>query len=59
MYIVQQDSATAVPVKLGIETKDRVELADGAVKEGDSIILAGGYGLSDQAKIQTKPQSNP
>ncbi len=59
VYLVQQDSATAVPVKLGIETKDRVELADGAVKEGDSIILAGGYGLSDQAKIQTKPQSNP
>jgi membrane fusion protein (multidrug efflux system) len=59
VFVVQQDSATAVPVKLGIESKDRVELADGAVKEGDSVILAGGYGLADQAKIQTKPQSNP
>jgi len=59
VFVVQQDSATAVPVKLGIETKDRVELADGAVKEGDSVILAGGYGLADQAKIQTKPQSKP
>ena len=59
VFIVQQDSATAVPVKIGIETKDRVELADGAVKEGDSVILAGGYGLADQAKIQIKPQSNP
>ncbi len=59
VFVVQQDSATAVPVKLGIETKDRVELADSAVKEGDSVILAGGYGLADQSKIQTKPQSNP
>lgn len=57
VFVVQQDSATAVPVKIGIETKDRVELA-GGVKEGDTVILAGGYGLADQAKIQTKPQSN-
>jgi membrane fusion protein, multidrug efflux system len=59
VFVVQQDSATAVPVKLGIETKDRVELVDDAVKEGSTVILAGGYGLADTAKIQTKPQSNP
>lgn len=59
VFVVQQDSATAVPVRLGIENKDRVELADGAVKEGDNVILTGGYGLADQSKIQTKPQSNP
>lgn len=59
VFVVNQDSATAVPVRLGIETKDRVELADaGGVKEGDSIILSGGYGLGDTAKIQTQPQSN-
>jgi len=29
------------------------------VKEGDTVILTGGYGLADEAKIQTKPQSNP
>ena len=59
VFVVQQDSATAVPVKLGIENKDRVELADGGVKEGDRVILSGGYGLADQAKIQTKSSSNP
>jgi RND family efflux transporter MFP subunit len=59
VFVVQQDSATAVPVKLGIETKDRVELADGGVKEGDRVILSGGYGLADQSKIQTRPPSNP
>jgi RND family efflux transporter MFP subunit len=59
VFVVQQDSATAVPVKLGIEAKDRVEIADDTVKEGQTIILTGGYGLSDQAKIQIKPQSTP
>jgi membrane fusion protein, multidrug efflux system len=59
VYVVQQDSATAVPIKLGIETKDRIELADGAVKEGDRVILTGGYGLADQAKIQSKTKSAP
>jgi membrane fusion protein, multidrug efflux system len=59
VFVVSQNSATAVPVKLGIETKDRVELADpGGVKEGDTIILTGGYGLGDTAKIQTQPQSS-
>jgi len=60
IFVVNQDSATAVPVKLGIETKDRVELADaGGAKEGDSIILSGGYGLGDKAKVQAQPQPNP
>jgi membrane fusion protein (multidrug efflux system) len=59
VYVVEQDSATAVPVSLGIETKDRVELADNSVKEGQTIILTGGYGLPDQAKIQVRPPSNP
>lgn len=59
VFVVKQDSATAVPVKIGIETRYRVELADAAgIKEGDSIILTGGYGLGDKAKIQTQPQSS-
>jgi RND family efflux transporter MFP subunit len=59
IFLINQDTANAVPVKLGIETKDRVELADAnGVKEGESIILTGGYGLEDKAKVQTKPQSN-
>ncbi len=62
VFVVNQDSATAVPVKLGIQTKDRVELIAGdstGVKEGDSVILAGGYGLGDKAKIQAAPPSIP
>lgn len=59
VFVVNQDSAAAVPVKLGIQNKDLVELQDG-VKQGDTVILTGGYGLGDKAKIQvssTKSES--
>jgi RND family efflux transporter MFP subunit len=59
VFLVRQDSATAVPVKLGIETADRAELAQAdGVKEGDNIILSGGYGLGDKAKVQVQPNAN-
>jgi RND family efflux transporter MFP subunit len=53
VFVVTGENATAVPVKLGIETPDRVELLSG-VKEGDNVILTGGYGLGDKAKIKVK-----
>ncbi|MGB7590643.1 MAG: efflux RND transporter periplasmic adaptor subunit [Terriglobia bacterium] len=53
IYRVQGEKAEAVPVKLGLETKDRVELLSGA-QEGETIILGGGYGLPAQAKIKVK-----
>lgn len=58
VFVVNQDTATAVAVKLGIETTDRAELAEAdGLKEGDSIILTGGYGLGDKAKVQVQPSS--
>jgi HlyD family secretion protein len=54
VFRVEKDEATAVPVELGIETPDRVELLSG-VKEGESVILTGGYGLGDKAKVKVKP----
>ena len=54
IFRVQGDKAEAVPVNLGIETKDRVELLSGA-QEGDAIILTGAYGLGANAKIKVKP----
>ena len=53
VYRVHGDQADAVPVKLGIETENQVELLSG-VKEGDTVILSGGYGLSDRAKVKVK-----
>lgn len=58
VFVVSGDSATAAPVELGIETKDRVELLSGAT-EGDTVILTGGYGLADEAKIHVRPQPQP
>jgi len=54
VYTVAKDTATLVNVTLGIQTKDRVEILSG-VNEGDTIVLAGGYGLPDKAKVHTKP----
>jgi RND family efflux transporter MFP subunit len=58
VFVVSGDSATAVPVELGIETKDRIELLSG-VKEGDTVILTGGYGLGDKATIRVRSQAQP
>lgn len=51
VYVVQGDTAKAAPVKLGIQTSDRVEILEG-VKAGDTIILTGGYGLGDTTKVK-------
>jgi RND family efflux transporter MFP subunit len=50
VFVVQGDTANVVPVTLGIEMPDRDEILSGP-KEGDTIILTGGYGLSDKAKV--------
>ena len=56
VYRVQGDDASAVPVKLGIETKSQVELLSG-VQAGDTVILTGGYGLKDHAKVKVREGS--
>jgi cobalt-zinc-cadmium efflux system membrane fusion protein len=50
VFVVQGDTANVSEIKLGIETPNRAEVLNG-VNEGDTIILAGGYGLSDKAKV--------
>jgi len=54
VYRVQGEDAEAVPVKLGLETQTRVELLAG-VTEGQNVILTGGYGVPEHAKIKVKP----
>jgi RND family efflux transporter MFP subunit len=53
VYKVEGNVATAVAAQLGIETNDRVELLSG-VREGDTVILTGGYGLGGKAKVEVK-----
>ncbi|MBZ5516184.1 MAG: efflux RND transporter periplasmic adaptor subunit [Acidobacteriia bacterium] len=54
IYRVNGSEAEAVPVKLGLETQDRIELLAGA-EAGETVILTGGYGLGAHAKIKVKP----
>ena len=53
VYVVSGDTATAAEIKLGIETNDFDEVLSG-VKEGDTVVLSGGYGLPDQAKVSVQ-----
>ncbi len=53
VYEVSGDTAKAADVKVGIESNGRAEILDG-VKAGDTVILTGGYGLGDTAKIKVK-----
>jgi membrane fusion protein, multidrug efflux system len=53
IYKVSGDQVEAVPVQLGIQTPDQAEILSG-VQEGDKVILTGGYGLSDKAKVHIK-----
>ena len=52
VYVVAGDEATAVEVKTGIVTQEKVEILEG-VKEGDTIVLTGGYGLGEKSKIKS------
>jgi RND family efflux transporter MFP subunit len=54
VYQVEQGKVREAKVTLGIQNKDQVELLSG-VKEGDSVVLAGGYGLADGAQVRIKP----
>jgi hypothetical protein len=43
-----------VAVQVGVTTRDQAEILTG-VKEGDTVVLAGGYGLPEKSKIHVKP----
>jgi len=55
------DSATAVkiPVKKGIETRDRVEILSPQFGKDDKILVTGNYGLPDTAKVKVETGGNP
>ena len=53
VYKVTGDQAESVPVKLGVQTADKAEILEG-VKEGDTVIVTGGYGLPEKSKVRVK-----
>ena len=53
VYKVTGDESESVAVKVGIQTKDKAEIVSG-VNEGDTVIVNGGYGLPEKAKVHVK-----
>ncbi|HEY4936915.1 MAG TPA: HlyD family efflux transporter periplasmic adaptor subunit [Puia sp.] len=57
MKMIDSITAVKVPVKKGIETKDRIEILSPVFSEQDKILLTGNYGLADTAKVRiVQPQ---
>lgn len=54
VYEVSGGAAKVTDITMGIESNGKTEILDG-VKEGDTIILSGGYGLDDGTKVKIKP----
>jgi len=53
VYRVSGDEADFVPVELGVQTKDQVQIVSG-IADGDTVILTGGYGLPQKTKVRVK-----
>jgi len=54
VFRVQGDTAEAAAVKLGLETNQRVEILSG-LRAGETIVLTGGYGLAERARVKVQP----
>jgi len=52
MKVIDDSTAVKVPVKKGIETKDRIEITSPAFTATDKFLLTGNFGLGDTAKIK-------
>jgi len=52
MKMIDSTTAIKVPVKKGIETKDRVEILEPTFSSTDKILLTGNYGLPDTARVK-------
>jgi multidrug efflux pump subunit AcrA (membrane-fusion protein) len=54
MKMIDSSTAVKVPVKKGIETKDRVEVLSPVFSPSDNILVTGNYGLPDTAKVKVE-----
>lgn len=50
--LVKGDSAAQMPVQTGFRENDWVEIEGAGLKEGDTVVTVGAYGLPDQTQIQ-------
>jgi membrane fusion protein (multidrug efflux system) len=55
--VVKGDVAVQTPVKTAFREDNWVEVDGSGLKEGDSVVTVGAYGLPDKTKIQVAPSS--
>lgn len=53
VYRVEGDDAVSVAVKVGVQSGDKAEILEG-VREGDTLVTSGGYGLPEKSKVHVK-----
>ena len=56
VYIVEEDIARKVPVRLGKITKDWAEVLDARIPEGSTLILEGKFAVKDGMKVTAQPK---
>jgi multidrug efflux pump subunit AcrA (membrane-fusion protein) len=54
MKMTDSSTAVKVPVKKGVETRDRIEILSPAFSPSDRILVTGNYGLPDTAKVKVE-----
>jgi multidrug efflux pump subunit AcrA (membrane-fusion protein) len=52
MRLLNDSTAVKVPVQVGSQQHERVEIKSPAFGPGDKILLSGNYGLADTAAVQ-------
>jgi RND family efflux transporter MFP subunit len=52
IYVVEGDKAVQTPVKTGLRDGNLVEVTADGLKEGDTIVTVGAYGLPKETKIK-------
>ena len=56
IYVVEGDKAMQMPVKTGLRDGNLVEVEAEGLKDGDTIVTVGAYGLPKESKVKiTKP----
>jgi uncharacterized NAD(P)/FAD-binding protein YdhS len=51
MKMIDDSTAVKIPVKKGIETKDKVQITSPTFTPTDKILVSGNFGLADTAKV--------
>jgi len=59
LQITPDSTAHRRTVQLGVRDGDRVQIVSGAVQPGDSVVIVGGLGVDDKAKVRVIEQAEP